>query len=101
MAEVRKEPTANGLTCLDLFCGCGGFSLGMQRAGFRCLAAVDNNPEAIAVFAANFPKVPHALKKDLAKFPPAKLAKLLGCKSVDVIIGGPPCQGFSNVRKVD
>jgi len=34
------------LTCLDLFCGCGGFSLGMQRAGFRVLAAIDHNAEA-------------------------------------------------------
>jgi DNA (cytosine-5)-methyltransferase 1 len=36
-------------TFLDLFCGCGGFSLGMERAGFRCLAAIDFNPEAVAV----------------------------------------------------
>lgn len=99
--KLSEALPAEELTFIDLFCGCGGFTLGMQRAGFRCLAAVDNNPEAITVFAANFPNVPHALKKDLAKFPPAKLAILLGCKSVDVIIGGPPCQGFSNVRKVD
>lgn len=42
-------------TFIDLFCGCGGFSLGMKRAGFDCLAAVDFNPEAVAVFRANFP----------------------------------------------
>jgi DNA (cytosine-5)-methyltransferase 1 len=98
--SAELSPT-EGPTFVDLFCGCGGFTLGMQRAGFRCLAAVDSNPEAIAVFAANFPTVPHALMKDLAKFPPAALAKLLGRKTVDVIVGGPPCQGFSNVRKVD
>lgn len=45
-------------TFIDLFCGCGGFSLGMDRAGFRCLAAVDNSPEAVAVFATNFPHAP-------------------------------------------
>jgi DNA (cytosine-5)-methyltransferase 1 len=99
---AAKTPAeAKRLTFIDLFCGCGGFSLGMQRAGFRCLAAVDNNHEAIAVFAANFPNVPHALEKDLAKFSPDKLAVLLGGNTVDVIVGGPPCQGFSNVRKVD
>jgi DNA (cytosine-5)-methyltransferase 1 len=89
------------LTFIDLFCGCGGFSLGMERAGFGCLAAVDFNPEAIAVFAKNFAHVPQVLDKDLTKFPPAELAKLLGTDTVDVIVGGPPCQGFSTVRQVD
>ena len=53
------------LTFIDLFCGCGGFSLGMERAGLECLAAVDFNPEAIAVFQKNFTHVPHGLDKDL------------------------------------
>ena len=89
------------LTFIDLFCGCGGFSLGMERAGFGCLAAVDFNPEAVAVFGRNFAHVPQVLDKDLTKFPPAELAKLLGTDSVDAIVGGPPCQGFSTVRQVD
>ena len=89
------------LTCIDLFCGCGGFSLGLERAGFAVLAAIGFYPEAVAVFDANFPKVPHRLRRDLTKFPPAELAKLLGTKSVDVIVGGPPCQGFSTARQRD
>ena len=89
------------LSFIDLFCGCGGFSLGMERAGFDCLAAVDFNPEAIAVFGQNFPRVPQVLNKDLTKFPPAELAKLLRTDSVDVIVGGPPCQGFSTARQGD
>lgn len=43
----------NGLTCLDLFCGCGGFTLGMQRAGFEVLAAVDFNTEAVITLNVN------------------------------------------------
>lgn len=89
------------LTCIDLFCGCGGFSLGMERAGFTVLAAIDFNPEAISVFRKNFPKVPHALHKDLTKFLPPELATLIGNQEVDVIVGGPPCQGFSTVRQRD
>lgn len=85
-------------TFLDLFCGCGGFSLGLTRAGFRCLAAIDFNEEAVTTFKANFPKEILALRKDLT---PAKLAAKLGVNSVDVIVGGPPCQGFSTVRQVD
>ena len=58
------------LTCIDLFCGCGGFSLGMERAGFTVLAAIDFNPEAISVFKANFPKVSHILRQDLTTSSP-------------------------------
>lgn len=85
---------------IDLFCGCGGFTLGMQRAGFKCLAAIDFNEEAISTFKANFPKVP-SFQKDLTKFTPDKLAAKINANQVDVIVGGPPCQGFSTVRQVD
>lgn len=43
------------LTCLDLFCGCGGFSLGLRRAGFQVLAAIDFKKEAVAPFSENRP----------------------------------------------
>ena len=89
------------LTCLDLFCGCGGFSLGMQRAGFNILAAIDFNKEAIRTFKANFPEETLALSKDITKFPPQELAQLLHAREVDVIVGGPPCQGFSTARQRD
>ena len=91
------------LTSLDLFCGCGGFSLGMKRAGFRCLAAIDFNPQAIATFRANFPEIreDHVRQEDITKFPPDQLAKIIGTKHVDVIVGGPPCQGFSTARQRD
>lgn len=88
------------MTFIDLFCGCGGFSLGMVRAGFRCLAAIDFNQEAITTFKANFPDT-LAFCKDLTKFPPDRLTAKLGVNHVDVIVGGPPCQGFSTVRQVD
>ena len=88
-------------TFVDLFCGCGGFTLGMERAEFQCLAAVDFNPEAVQVFKANFPRVPHVLEKNLTKFTPQELEQLIGTRSVDVIVGGPPCQGFSQARQVD
>ena len=89
------------LGCIDLFCGCGGFSLGMQRAGFSVLAAIDFNLEAMQVFRRNFPNVAHALHADLTTLPPADVAKLIGADQVDVIVGGPPCQGFSTVRQRD
>jgi DNA (cytosine-5)-methyltransferase 1 len=91
----------SAFTYIDLFSGCGGFTLGMDRAGLKCLAAIDFNPEAITVFKENLPHVSHILQKDLTQFPPGELAKLMGVESVDVIVGGPPCQGFSTSRQVD
>lgn len=88
-------------TFLDLFCGCGGFSLGLERAGFKGLAAIDFNPEAIQVFKTNFSRIPHVLEKDLTTFSPDDLEALIGRNSVDLIVGGPPCQGFSTARQVD
>ena len=88
-------------TYIDLFCGCGGFSLGMERAGFKGLAAIDFNKEAIQVFKTNFPQIPHILDADLTKFAPEDLAAILKTRFVDIIVGGPPCQGFSVVRQAD
>ncbi|MCX6927457.1 MAG: DNA cytosine methyltransferase [Verrucomicrobia bacterium] len=101
MSEGRLLPS-----CIDLFCGCGGFSLGMRRAGFSVLAAIDSNADAIATFDQNFPDVPFVLHQDLTAFGPEKLAELIWAGSpakltVDVIVGGPPCQGFSRARQVD
>lgn len=89
------------VTFIDLFCGCGGFSLGLERAGLTGLAAIDFNVEAVAVLRENLPAIPYILTEDLTRFKPEDLANKLGTDTVDVIVGGPPCQGFSTVRKVD
>ena len=73
----------------------------MERAGFRVLAAIDFNAVAVATFRENLPAVPHALERDLTAFPPAELARLIGAANVDVIVGGPPCQGYSTARQRD
>ncbi len=96
-------------TFIDLFCGCGGFTLGMLRAGFRCLAALDSNSAAITTIQANLVERPHpdfapvkqAIECDLTQFGPDELAKRTGTAHVDVIVGGPPCQGFSLARQAD
>ena len=96
-------------TFIDLFCGCGGFTLGMQRAGFDCLAAVDFNAQAVATLCANLQAksptglkpVVLALEADLTALAPETLAAVIGTHSVDVIVGGPPCQGVSTARQRD
>jgi len=98
---VEEARETKELRFIDLFCGCGGFTLGMERAGFRCLAAVDVDPVAVATLRANLPNVSNVLQRDLTAFPPEKLADVIVVRHVDVIVGGPPCQGFSTVRRVD
>lgn len=89
------------LTFIDLFCGCGGFSLGLEKAGLSGLAAIDFNKEAIEVFQKNLSQIPYILQADLTKLTPKQLAVKISANTVDVIVGGPPCQGFSTVRQVD
>jgi len=100
LSKRQLATAAKQLTFVDLFSGCGGFSLGLQWADMRCLAAIDHNESAIETFKRNHPEVPVALVKDLTKFTPKELDKALGSTSVDVIVGGPPCQGFSKARQV-
>jgi DNA (cytosine-5)-methyltransferase 1 len=93
--------TERKLRFIDLFSGCGGFTLGMERAGLHAVAAVDFNTQAIATLKTNLSHIPHVLERDLTKFGPEALEALIGDDPVDVIVGGPPCQGFSTARQRD
>lgn len=97
----NTKEQSNSMNFIDLFCGCGGFTLGMTRAGYKCLAAIDFNVEAVSTLQANLPHIKHILHRDLTVFTPQELSELIGVKQVDVIVGGPPCQGFSTARQVD
>jgi DNA (cytosine-5)-methyltransferase 1 len=100
-AALKSAAVEEPLTYIDLFSGCGGFSLGLEWAGLKCLAAIDFNSSAIDTFKANHPTVAHALVKDLTAFRPDHLDELIAPQRVDLIVGGPPCQGFSKARQVD
>lgn len=89
---------AKSLPFIDLFSGCGGLSHGLEMAGHECLLGVDANREAIQTFAANHHKAAVYLG-DIKKLKEKNLMKLLGGKKVEMVVGGPPCQGFSTVGK--
>lgn len=95
------EGNAESLNFIDLFSGCGGFSLGLEWAGLVCRAAVDFNAPAIETFQVNHPHVSPILVRDLTAFGPKDLDKLIGPERIDLVVGGPPCQGFSKARQVD
>lgn len=81
---------------IDLFCGAGGLSLGFQQAGFKVAAAFDVEEWNVATYNRNFGDI-SAFRADLARETGQSLRKLarLGNRSIDVVFGGPPCQGFS------
>ncbi|MBQ7420207.1 MAG: DNA cytosine methyltransferase [Prevotella sp.] len=82
---------------VDLFCGCGGLSLGFQKAGFEIVCAYDKWEVALEVYRHNF-KHP-AEKLDLSDIQTSSI--LIDQRQPDMIIGGPPCQDFSSAGKRD
>lgn len=80
---------------VDLFCGCGGLSLGFQNAGFEIVAAYDKWPIALNVYRNNFNH--HVEELDLSKVTEA--VNTISAYQPDMIIGGPPCQDFSSAGK--
>lgn len=83
---------------LDLFCGCGGLSLGFKDAGFGVVLGVDNWLDAIKTFSFNH-KESKTVHQDLSQINVATFIHSHQIKNIDIIIGGPPCQGFSIAGK--
>jgi DNA (cytosine-5)-methyltransferase 1 len=90
------ESGSKRMSALDLFCGVGGLSLGFESAGIQVAAALDSNPLVLSTYSRNFPGVPIHLV-DLADTDPGAFRRVLGIRQgqLDVVFGGPPCQGFS------
>ena len=85
------------MRCVDLFSGCGGLSLGFEKAGFEVAAAFEYWDAAITVYQNNFSHPIH--KQDLSE-ETASIEKI-ACYAPDLIMGGPPCQDFSSAGKRD
>ncbi len=83
---------------IDLFCGCGGLSLGFEQAGYNILLGIDVWEDALKTFRHNH-KGSNTLCADLSTLSPEEVNQKINGEKVDVIIGGPPCQGFSIAGK--
>lgn len=81
---------------VSLFTGAGGLDIGFKEAGFKGLLASDIMPQAKESYITNYPNETYLLE-DIRKLSISEIKSYIGDKKVDVIIGGPPCQGFSNM----
>lgn len=81
---------------ISLFTGAGGLDIGFKEAGFEGLFASDIMPQARDTYIRNYPDEPYLLA-DIRKLTIDQIRSYIGDKKVDVILGGPPCQGFSNM----
>ncbi|MEW4221076.1 DNA cytosine methyltransferase [Rossellomorea marisflavi] len=81
---------------LDLFSGCGGLSEGFLQAGFDVAVSIEIDEKACETQRKNHPET-IIIQGDLTKLNPKQLKKETGISNYDLIIGGPPCQGFSSI----
>lgn len=87
-------------TGIDLFAGAGGFSLGMEMGGFRILAAVEIDKWAAQTYRTNH-KDTMVMEEDMCKITAKRLLEKVNLKEgeLDILFGGPPCQGYSLISK--
>jgi len=89
MSKVAKK-----FTVVDLFAGCGGLSYGLEMAGFNILLGTDSWQDCLNTFQHNH-KNSRVLCGDIRKLESGEIAKSAGKPRPTLVVGGPPCQGFS------
>lgn len=92
------------MNVVDLFCGAGGFSLAAQRSKLNVVGAVENFPHACTTYFHNFienkQNPPTLFQDDIRELDPEAVVRTLGLEAgeLDLLLGGPPCQGYSSHR---
>ena len=94
-----KKKKTNQDNFIDLFSGAGGFSIGFTKVGFNPLLCVDFNPNVAATHKENFSQIPFLEANLSDKEIQNKIINKYSNKDIGVIVGGPPCQGFSMFGK--
>jgi DNA (cytosine-5)-methyltransferase 1 len=90
------------LVAVEIFCGPGGLSLGLERAGFRVVASVDNDPHVEFTYLRNshYHKKAQFIRADIGQLSGRDLLRQanLARSDIDLVAGGPPCKGFSSAN---
>lgn len=89
-------PKSKGYTAVELFAGAGGLSIGLEHAGINVVIANEIMPDFAATLKANHPYT-NVINDDIHKIDFCAELSKLGLTEVDVLSGGPPCQGFSTI----
>lgn len=96
-SQVRRSAT---LRAVDAFCGAGGFSLGLRNAGFHVSAAFDIDESSVRTYVKNLDPVAFVSDvRDLDRDAIYSAANLRNSWDIDILVGGPPCQGFSKQKR--
>ncbi|MEB3343104.1 DNA cytosine methyltransferase [Okeania sp.] len=100
--EIEEQPlwksNYKNYKFVDLFCGAGGMTQGLVQAGFQPIMSVEENPIASATHRKNFPQS-HNFCGDIKQFNSIEWLKKIGSPEIHLVVGGPPCQGFSVAGK--
>lgn len=82
------------MNAIDLFSGAGGLTIALKESGFNVVMANEINPRFAETHSHNFPEIP-MIVQDIQELNADSIHKIIGEQQVDLVIGGPPCQGFS------
>ncbi len=85
---------------IDLFSGCGGLSEGLRSAGFKVVAAFDNDKDSVDTYRLNHPNTA-VFEGDIRNVDPSEVKKILDGEPLHLLAGCPPCQGFSSMRRLN
>lgn len=99
ISRPNDQQGHGSMIAVDAYCGAGGLSLGFQTIGFEVVYAFDNDPVSINTYNRNLGH--HAFVDDAYKVSKSKIEETIGRElpEVDIVMGGPPCQGFSVQRR--
>ena len=96
LVRILEGTRMEGMTAIDLYCGAGGLTHGLKRAGFKVVAGVEIDDEIAKTYKANHPDT-KLITKDVREVTGKEILEATGLKKIDLVAGCPPCQGFSSL----